>query len=331
MVWGVTQMTTVTKIKKPTNGTKPEKLVDDTEPLMVASVPDISFYNNHIPRTFHGVPEFDIFRTALRKKLNILNEGPTGSGKTTSLMAFAAYEGLRFYSVMCGAGTDPSQLFGKWSRIDGEWVWVDGPVTSMVRWGKGILLWNEVNFLPDRIQTVAFSLMDKRREISLLDLNGEVIRAADDLLIVGDMNPGYEGTRELNKAFRNRFPIQLQWDYDTNAESSLVKSPRLLTIAAGFRKLVADGQIETPTSTNMLMEFDTAVQEFGLPFAVGNFVQHFAPEERTSIKSVFDAVMSELEDEYEMAFGTATTDEDIVFSDDDDDEMKAWAFGDDND
>lgn len=268
--------------------------------VRLASVPDESVADKYIGRIIHGRTDEQIFEMALKEGMNVLLEGDTGAGKTLAAMAFAARKRMPFYSVPNNVGIDPSQLFGKFvPDEDGiaVGVWQDGPVTDLVRHG-GVLLINEVNFLPPRVATVLFSLLDGRREIALLDHKGEVIKAHPNLLIIGDMNPDYLGTQPLNDAFRNRFEIQLQWDYDDKVEAALVKSKTLLSFAKNIRKRRRDGDIETPLSTNMMVEFENIAGQLGLAFAMENMVQHFTADDRKAIKEVLKQLETGLERDY---------------------------------
>lgn len=254
----------------------------------MAMVPPQSFLKDYISRDIAGQSEFDIFQTARDYAWNVLIEGPTGPGKTSAVMAFAAKEDRPFYAIPSNIGIEPSQLFGKYIPDgQGGFEWVDGPVTWLVRNG-GVLLINEVNFMPERVATVLFGLLDKRRQIMLLDHKSEVIDAHEDLLIVADMNPDYSGTRPLNAAFRNRFSIQLWWDYDPAVEASLLTSKTLQDMAKLLRDDFAKGAYSTPISTNMLQEFEDVAVTIGLDFAIMNFVNHFPAEERGAVKVVVD-------------------------------------------
>lgn len=263
-----------------------------------ATVPDQSMYDTYVGREIvPGKTDMDVFDYARKAKLNVLIEGPTGCAKTSAVLAYAAREGRPFYAVPSNIGIDPSQLFGKFVPMpDGSIQWVDGPVTHIVRVG-GVLLINEVNFMPDRVATVLFMLLDKRRQITLLDHQAEVIDAADDLLIIADMNPEYEGTRPLNKAFRNRFAIQLQWGYDEKVEAQLIKSKGLREMAQKLRTDAENGAFETPCSTNMLMEFEKTFADMGYDFAAMNFISHYATDERQAASLVLETYKTQLEED----------------------------------
>lgn len=260
----------------------------------LASVPPKSMLEWYVPRKIQNRMDYEVFQAAMDGKHNVLIEGPTGPGKTTAVMAFAARIGAPFYSIPSNIGVEPSQLFGKYVPDgNGSFIWVDGPVTEIARNG-GVLLINEVNFMPERVATAIFGLLDGRREFSLLDHKGETVKAHDDLVIFADMNPGYAGTRTLNQAFRNRFSIQLFWDYDPGVEKKLIKSDTLRKVMGNLRVQVEAGVFTTPVSTNMGQEFHTIAEALGYDFAVENFVTHFVADERESVRKVFEAESANL-------------------------------------
>lgn len=279
--------------------------------LALATVPDKRYFTSYLSRKIGELTDMEMLDYAFSKARNVLIFGPTGPGKTSFVMAWAAARRKKFYSVASNIALDPSQMFGKMSvKDDGSFGWFDGGVTDIVRHG-GVLLVDEVNFMSDRIAPVLFELFDKRREISLLDHKGEKIRAHRPdcwcdlpekecqkrwVLVVACMNPDYSGTRPLNAAFRNRFPIQVEWDYDEEIENKLVPYPTLMEIARSIRK--TGSRVETPVATNMLQEFVDIATDLGLPFAIANFCNHFSVDERPAVVAVFEQRRIDLEEDF---------------------------------
>ena len=250
------------------------------------SIPDPKWSKDYINRYFNdGKSDFEIYDYALENDINVLIEGGAGSGKTMSVIAYASARNYRYFNVSSNAGIDPSQLFGRWiPREDGHgYRWQDGAVTLLVRYG-GVLLLNEVNFMPERIMTVLYSLLDDRREIQLLDNGGEVIKAHPDLLIVADMNAGYRGTHELSQANNDRWKIKLEFPYDKRIEGKLIKSKSLLELAGKLRDQYDREEISTPISTRGLVAFQKNAVGLGLNLAIDSYVNGFDKDERGAVR-----------------------------------------------
>lgn len=265
----------------------------------LASIPRKELDDRYIHRkVMGGVEDYKAFDFARANHINVMIYGPTGPGKTTAVEAWSAARQLRMATVSGNAALEPGHLFGKFvSDGHGGFAWIDGPVTDVVRNG-GVLLLDEFNFISPKIYTVLYPLTDGRRVITLLDHHGEVIEAHPDLTVFATMNPDYIGTTPINFAMRNRFDMQLPWDYDDDVESKLVKSKNLLILAKQLRSEAAKGQYETPISTNMLQEFGEFVSGLGYEFAVENFIAHFASEEQPSVRLVFQTHEYNLKPDY---------------------------------
>jgi hypothetical protein len=257
--------------------------------VSLATVPPMKLAERYVHRKVYGVEDFKTFDTARAKGINVLIYGPTGPGKTTAVEAWAAERNLRMATVSGNASMESRQLFGGFIPDgNGGYGWIDGPVTDVVRNG-GVLLLDEFNFISPKIYTTLYPLTDGRRTITLLDHMGETIVAHPDLTIFATMNPDYIGTTPLNFAMRNRFDIQLSWDYDDAVESKLISSKSLLLIAKQLRAEAAKGQYETPISTNMLIEIADFINDddLGYEFAIENFIAHFSADEQPSVRLVF--------------------------------------------
>ena len=270
--------------------------------LNMITVPDPKWAKEYVNRRIAGRTDWDIYDQALADGDNILIEGGAGSGKTISVQSYASARGFRYFNVSNNNGIDPSQLFGRWiPRSDGQgYVWQDGAVTLLVRYG-GVLLLNEVNFLPARVSTVLFSLLDYRREIQLLENGGEVVKAHPNLLIVADMNYGYKGTQELNQAFSDRFNIKLEFPYDRVIENKVVGSKAILNLADQLRDQYDKEEISTPISTRSLVSLVKNAKRFGTDFAIGSFVNGFNKDERNGIRLACETHKDNIEQDLGLA------------------------------
>ena len=257
--------------------------------MEMATIPDMKWSRDYITRKLvNNLTEFEVYDNAMRNHENILLEGHAGSGKTMSVLAYASARGHRYYNVSSHIGLEASQLFGKWIPTpDGHFRWQDGAVTELVRNG-GVLLLNEVNFMPERVTTVLFGLLDARREIQLMDNNGEVIKAHNELLVIADMNPNYRGTRPMNQAWKDRFHHIIEFPYDKAIETKLVKSPALINLANQLRDEFDKEAIETPISTRKLVAFINNTDNLGLDYATYCFINGFAEHERQAVKLVME-------------------------------------------
>jgi MoxR-like ATPase len=261
-----------------------------TQQVEMAKVPDKKWAEMYLNRKVaKNMTDFDLLDVAMANDQNVLIRGHAGSGKTVCVMAYASSRDYRYYNVSANVGLEPSHLFGAWTPTEqaGVFKWQDGPVTDLVRNG-GVLLLNEIDFMPERITTVLFGLLDDRREIQLLENGGEVIKAHPDLLIVGDHNPNYRGSRPMNQAWKDRFAHKLEFDYDIAIERKLIKNSSLLEVANKLREQVYKGELDTPISTRGLIAFVKNTENIGLDYAVSSYVNGFLDDEREAVKLVFD-------------------------------------------
>jgi MoxR-like ATPase len=263
------------------------------KPVMseLASVPDKKWAERYINRKNvgkSGMTDFEMLDIVKANNQNLLIRGHAGSGKTMCVLAWASSRDYRYYNISANVGLEPSHLFGSWipTETAGKYKWQDGPVTDLVRNG-GVLLLNEIDFIPERITTVLFGLLDDRREIQLLENGGEVIKAHPDLVIIGDHNPMYRGSRPMNQAWKDRFAHKWEFAYDKAIEKKLIKSVALLDVAQKLRDTYDKGEIETPVSTRGLEMLTKNISNVGLDYAIGTYINGFSDDEREAVELVF--------------------------------------------
>jgi MoxR-like ATPase len=121
----------------------------------------------------------------------------------------------------------------------------------------------------------------------LLENGGEVIKAHPDLVVIGDHNPNYRGSRPMNQAWKDRFAHKWEFDYDRAIEKKLIKSGSLLDVAQKLRDTYDKGEIETPVSTRGLEMLVKNINNVGLDYAIGTYINGFADDEREAVELVF--------------------------------------------
>lgn len=287
------------------------KSVDIQSHPLAASIPEAFFLKDYIGRKISGTEDLNVLAAAHRLHKNVMLFGPTGAAKTSLIYAYAHQVGLPVVNIPCNGGVDTRQLLGGWTpQPDGSYRFVPGELVEGVMHGAVIYL-NEINYLPPKIAAVVFGLLDRRRTIYLQDAAGsdfpQQVKAHPSTFIVADYNPGYIGTRPLNEALRNRFAIKLMWDYDTEVEAQLVTSSSLLELATKLRERASVGDINTPISTNALMEFEELAWDDGLgfEFAMANFINSFDVDERKVVSEVLEMYSTRIKEE--LQGGTSET------------------------
>ena len=292
---GKNPMATNTYTPSPIVVTRTERTESESTLAYIPSLTSESV-RTYVPRKFaDGLTEEQIYTYALKGKKNVSVQGHAGTGKTTSFMTFAAKHGLEFGSMSCNAGVEPSQFFGRYvPNAEGKLEWRDGLFTHFFRNG-GVLVIDEANFLPQKIASVLHGVLDDRRVLTLLEHDGEVITAHENLLIAMCWNDGYKGTSKFNEAFADRFFVKLNFEYDTDIEKKFIPSNTLLELAKSMRADSIAGVYETPVSTRLLKQFVDLAQNLSYDFAVDNFVNNFRDDERSSVKLLLDSQRHNLE------------------------------------
>jgi MoxR-like ATPase len=299
-------------------------------------IPGKEKYESYASRKIGGIQDVAIFQAALKQRHNVAVYGPTGCAKTTVIYAVGFLEQLPVFSVPCNGAADPEYIFGGYMpNPDGTFTLRPGPLYYIAKYG-GIGYLDEFNFLPPRIGAILHGCLDSRRTMIIpsfagstdLDAMGNPIESVIKLhkraMFVASWNPGYAGTYAMNAAMLNRFAHKLRFDYMRSVEEELTVSGHLLDMAEQLRHAVNAGTLRTPVSTNALIEFEDFAQDtsLGLSYAVENFINMFAEDERKVVNEVLlqfvDKISLDLFDEVpDQEFGVDTDDEDFDDFDED--------------
>lgn len=153
--------------------------------------------------------------------LPVLLIGETGVGKTQAVryLAWKTNSGLR--RVNLNGATTVDEFLGKLLINEQGTYWVDGVLVDAMQSGDWILL-DEINACLPEIAFCLHSLLDDDRMVVLTEHDGRVIRPHPNFRLFASMNPSeegrYGGTKILNEALLDRFPVVIRMEYLPEAE-----------------------------------------------------------------------------------------------------------------
>ncbi|KAM5539433.1 hypothetical protein V8D89_006885 [Ganoderma adspersum] len=149
----------------------------------------------------------DLARIIAAKRFPVLIEGPTSSGKTSSIEYLAKRTGHRFVRINNHEHTDIQEYIGTYvsDPVTGKLVFKEGLLVRALRQGDWIVL-DELNLAPTDVLEALNRLLDDNRELVIPETQ-EVVRPHPHFMLFATQNPPglYAGRKVLSRAFRNRF------------------------------------------------------------------------------------------------------------------------------
>jgi MoxR-like ATPase len=152
--------------------------------------------------------------------LPVLLIGETGVGKTLAVryLAWRTNNGLR--RVNLNGATTVDEFLGK-LLINERAPGVNGVLVEAMVAGDWILL-DEINATLPEIAFCLHSLLDDDRMVVLMEYDGRIVRPNPNFRLFASMNPSeegkYGGTKTLNEALLDRFPVVIRMDYLTEEQ-----------------------------------------------------------------------------------------------------------------
>ena len=149
----------------------------------------------------------DLARIIVNRRFPVLIEGPTSTGKTSSIEYLARRTGHRFVRINNHEHTDIQEYLGTYvsDPATGKLVFQDGLLVRALRRGDWIVL-DELNLAPTDVLEALNRLLDDNRELVIPETQ-EIVRPHPNFLLFATQNPPglYGGRKVLSRAFRNRF------------------------------------------------------------------------------------------------------------------------------
>lgn len=182
----------------------------------------------------------DLARIVTTRRFPVLIEGPTSSGKTSSVEYLARRTGHRFVRINNHEHTDIQEYLGSYvsDPLTGKLVFKDGLLVHALRNGDWIVL-DELNLAPTDVLEALNRLLDDNREL-LIPETQEVIRPHPQFMLFATQNPPglYAGRKILSRAFRNRF-LEVHFQDVPQAELESILCQRCKIAPSYGKRIVA--------------------------------------------------------------------------------------------
>lgn len=278
-------------------------ITDMMDPRLDAWRPDPEIVGEYVSRTFPGgYTDIEIGLEYWKVRQNLLLVGDTQAGKSMFFRVLAVLAAkdaghpkpLPIFTLSGSNGVTDYDLHGQTTAwLDPETgeeklVHLPGVPDIAARVG-GILELDEVAMLPERVTSSLHPLCDDRRQFVnrgravKVENDGfmpDIVKASEDLWVVGSYNDGYRGSGHLQEAFTNRF-VHLPWGYDDAVEEKLISSPTIRVLGKALRASTEARRLTTPCGTKALMVFEDTFRRHGAEFAIWSFLGMFPSKDRS--------------------------------------------------
>ncbi|CDO69902.1 hypothetical protein BN946_scf184884.g61 [Trametes cinnabarina] len=182
----------------------------------------------------------DLARIISAKRFPVLIEGPTSSGKTSSIEYLAQRTGHRFVRINNHEHTDIQEYIGTYvsDPLTGKLVFKEGLLVRALRQGDWIVL-DELNLAPTDVLEALNRLLDDNRELVIPETQ-EVVRPHPHFMLFATQNPPglYAGRKVLSRAFRNRF-LEVHFEDVPQAELETILCRRCRIAPSYGQRIVA--------------------------------------------------------------------------------------------
>ncbi len=210
--------------------------------------------------------------------LPVLLVGETGVGKTLAVryLAWKTHNGLRRLNL--NGATTVDEFLGKLLINEQGTYWVNGVLVEAMLSGDWILL-DEINATLPEIAFCLHSLLDDDRMVVLMEYDGRIVRPHPNFRLFASMNPSeegrYGGTKTLNEALLDRFPLVIRMDYlteDQEVEAVLAQSGhpeqeivrKMVRAAHDVREAIRNEKVFGSFSTRRVIDWARMATVFGV-------------------------------------------------------------------
>ncbi|MDA0999449.1 MAG: MoxR family ATPase [bacterium] len=240
---------------------------------------------------------------AVSENLPVLLIGETGVGKTLSVRHLAHMTHNGFRRVNLNGMTTVDEFVGKLMINEKGTYWVNGILIEAMEAGDWLLI-DEINACLPEIAFCLHSLLDDDRMIVLSEYDGRIVRPHPNFRLFASMNPHedrrYGGTKPLNEALLDRFPVTIRMDYlpfgaetevvihqSGNADRALIE--RMVRVAHDVREAMHNEKVFCTFSTRRLIDWARMAVRFEpMDAAASTVFSKVSPFDAKVIEDVID-------------------------------------------
>jgi cobaltochelatase CobS len=229
--------------------------------------------SQYIPREQFYIPPpqgyLEKLAYAVAHNLPALLIGETGVGKTMSVRYLASQTNNGLRRVNLNGATTVDEFLGKLLINEQGTYWVNGVLVDAMLSGDWILL-DEINACLPEIAFSLHSLLDDDRMVVLMEYDGRIVRPHPNFRLFASMNPSeegrYGGTKTLNEALLDRFPVVVRMAYlpeDEEIEAVISQSGNtdrtvvtsMVRVARDVRQAIQDEKVFGSFSTRRVVDW----------------------------------------------------------------------------
>lgn len=206
--------------------------------------------------------------------------GPTGCGKTSALVEFAALLGWPVFRMNGTKDTGYHDYVGTYEAADGKTIWVDGLLTRAMKLG-GLFINDDGDRVPAECSQALAAILEPKGKLTITTKGGEVIEPHENFRIVGTQNAGFHGdTSGLYSAAQvqdaqviSRYGVSVEVDYPKQKdEASIVQYKSgldqgncnmIVTVANDTRSAAKSGELQYPLDMRQCIAWASVSKELG--------------------------------------------------------------------
>jgi nitric oxide reductase NorQ protein len=241
----------------------------------------------YIPRKWGEHTDVEVLKKARDLDQYILLYGPPGTGKTA--LAEAAFN--TDLEVIIGTGDiEVADFIGQWiTTPEGGFEWIDGPLVRAAEGGYPILI-DEIGLIDPKVLSLAYGLMDGRREL-VITANPKrgIVKAKKGFYVIAATNPKAPGVI-LSEALISRFPIQAEMTTDWKLAQKLGVPKDMVTAAQNLDKRE---DVQWAPQMRELLAFRDVEKAFGTTWAIRNLIAGSPEMDRVTVSDVIGQVYGE--------------------------------------